>query len=168
MDTARFSINYKLGEHLGWSECQLTAGGSTIKVSASYLSDALGQLATATVLLLQGAPSARVSFDEEPGEYRWGIDWHHDAQKQGEVFFRVRVWFFKEMWGRHLPDEAGQLLLDEVVTQSAFYRGVRQMLNAVLDEYGLNGYRKRWGHPFPSQASGLLSAILDHGKARPD
>lgn len=167
MDTTRFSINYKLGEHHGWSECQLTAGGSTVALTASYLSDALGQLATAAVLLLQGAPSARVSFDEEPGEYRWGIDWHRDEQNKREVFFRVRVWFFEEMWG-HRPDEAGQLLLDEVVTQKAFYGGVRQMLNTVLHEYGMDGYRDRWGHPFPAQVSGLLGAILDHGKARPD
>jgi hypothetical protein len=56
----------------GWSECRLSIGDARCEVTASYLSDALGELASAVedVLRWPGV-DARAVFVEEPGEYRW-------------------------------------------------------------------------------------------------
>src|SRR5689334_2478187 len=55
----------------GWSAATISDRETTAELTASYLSDALGDLARATVGLLRGAAAVRVSWDEEPGEYRW-------------------------------------------------------------------------------------------------
>lgn len=153
------SIDFQL-TGVGWARCTITAGGTTKTVSASYLSDALGQLAAATLLLRMGAPSARVSFDEEPGEYRWGFDWHRSPD--GNVTgIRLRIWWFNELWG-HRPDDAGESILDTIVDGVIFYRDIRRMLDDVLARYSETGYHEKWAeYPFPKGVQESLYAMLD-------
>lgn len=54
----------------GWAECTLHADGRQGKISAPYLSDALGKLLLAGVPVFAGVHNISVGFDEEPGEYR--------------------------------------------------------------------------------------------------
>jgi hypothetical protein len=67
------AITYELTGH-GWSECMIRVDERTVTVTASYLSDALGSLSDAVLAVLLGSRTAKASFDEEPGEYRWVLD----------------------------------------------------------------------------------------------
>ena len=68
----RIAINYRLTGP-GWSECVISCDGQSCITTASYLSDALGNLVRAAVALLSGFSAVTFSFEEEPGEYRWVI-----------------------------------------------------------------------------------------------
>lgn len=56
----------------GWSNSLLTIDPDSTQLTTSYLSDALGDLVAATTLLPRAESTIRVSWDEEPGEFRWG------------------------------------------------------------------------------------------------
>lgn len=58
----------------GWSEALLTIGAASTRLSASYLDDALGDLIAAAVLAPGAESTIRVSWAEEPGEFRWVLD----------------------------------------------------------------------------------------------
>ena len=63
-------FNYRL-TGTGWSEARIADDLSWAALTASYLSDALGDLLEAVGTILEGAAEACVSWQEEPGEYRW-------------------------------------------------------------------------------------------------
>lgn len=65
-------IDYRLAG-ASWADCTIRVDRRECEVSASYLSDALGNLVLAAVAVLAGAHSISVAFDEEPGEYRWPV-----------------------------------------------------------------------------------------------
>ncbi len=161
-------IDYRL-DGSGWAACDVSAGlgrgVSSISITASYLSDALGQLAAAALMLRMGAPSARVSFDEEPGEYRWGFDWHR-SPSGAVTTIRVRIWWFDEMWS-HRPDNEGQVEFDLLIDQAQFYRAVSGMLDDVLARYGEAGYKSQWDrYSFPKHVQTALNELLDEWPGR--
>jgi hypothetical protein len=159
----RFEVEYHLTGH-GWADCDVRIGKSAVKLTASYLSDALGQLAAAALLLRMGAPSARISFVEEPGSNRWGFDWHRSPN--GDVTsLRIRIWSFPNLWA-YQPDDDGKIVLDEIVDQAVVYRGVRQLLDQVLAEYGEDRYEQQWGQKFPLLVRAALDSLLDQWPGR--
>jgi hypothetical protein len=85
--------------------------------------------------LLRGAASERCSFDEEPGEYRWIIDC-----TDGHV--RIRTLEFQELWGNR-PDHEGEILLDGQCDLTSFVGAVRDALQRVVGEHGVEGYKRR-------------------------
>jgi hypothetical protein len=136
------SLTYELTGH-GWSECTVRADERAVTVTASYLSDALGSLSDAVLAVLLGSRTAKASFDEEPGEYRWVFD------RVSEDRIRVRILSFDELWA-HRPDEEGKVLLDTECRLWTFAGALLSELQRLLAKYGESGYRERWGeHPFP-------------------
>lgn len=129
----------------GWSEARLTIGAASTPLSASYLDDALGDLVRATAALAQADSTVRVSWAEEPGEYRWVFDRSGDAVS-------VRVLWFDSLWGPD-PDEKGKVLLNATCSVKAFQRAIASGARAVLNEWGETGYRAKWvEHDFPTTA----------------
>lgn len=55
----------------GWAEARVAEGSNWIRLPASYLSDALGEVLLAIAELQDGEESSVASWEEEPGEYRW-------------------------------------------------------------------------------------------------
>jgi hypothetical protein len=68
---------------VGWADCTVRADGNDCKLSASYLSDALGKLILAASAVLADAHSVSVGFDEEPGSR---------ANLVGRLFARTAPW----------------------------------------------------------------------------
>lgn len=146
-------IDYRL-VGTGWSTCIVRADQGHVEVTASYLSNALGDLATAAVMLLEGTTQVRFSFDEEPGEYRWILEVTRDR-------VRVRILEFKELWGGE-PDDAGQVRLDAACSIEEFAQAVRHTLRDVLSTHGREGYRAQWvEHDFPQSELDTLEAKLN-------
>lgn len=138
----------------GWAECTVYADGLECKVSASYLSDALGKLVLAGVAVLAGAQSVSVGFDEEPGEYRWAIV----MIDSGTV--RVDVLEFQELWGNR-PDAEGRSLMTFSCSALEFGKAVCATADEVLKQHSLAGYKQRWvENDFPVVELDLLKSYI--------
>jgi len=140
------AFSYRL-TGVGWSEARLTLAGGEVKMRASYLSDALGDLLDALIHLHYGARQAQVSWEEEPGEFRWLLARHGRG-----VIVRV-LWFEDE------ADEVGVEVLRGRTELDRLIRAVTSAARAVLEEHGEEGYRKRWvEHPFPTFRLSVLGS----------
>lgn len=138
----------------GWSECVVETKDGRAELSASYLSDALGNLVLSAVSVASGFRTVEFGFDEEPGEYRWCID----SVDNNTV--RLRIFEFEELWGNK-PIESGRLMLEVKATPLGYAKTVRACAEAVLQEHGLTGYAERWSeHEFPAQALELLGNVI--------
>ena len=126
----------------GWARAVVAGPNGAIELSASYLSDALGDLGALADVVLRGDPVARSSFAKEPGEYRWV------ARRSGERV-TLSILSFRD-WGDE-PDERGELLLTAECTATQLAEAVLACLDDVLARYGEDGYRALWvDHDFPA------------------
>jgi hypothetical protein len=152
-DDVTLSIRYEL-VGTGWSQCTVCIAEEEAVLTASYLSDALGSLAGATLNLLRGSQLERARFEEEPGEYRWVL-------KQfcpGEL--SVRILEFEDYWEGNV-EESGVVLLRGTCSVSDFARAVLEALDGVLAEHGEHGYKKKWAeHAFPRELREQIRAAL--------
>jgi hypothetical protein len=138
----------------GWAECTVSIDGNSATVSASFLSDALEDLASATAAALRGHPSPSASFTEEPGEYRWILE----PRANGQV--RVRVLKFPELWSGK-PDGEGAVLLDGECRLRTFAGAIVSELQRLKTKHGYEGYRRLWvNHDFPEGRLVELQALL--------
>ncbi len=154
---AAIEFHYELTGR-GWSECSISIGGVRCEIAASYLSDALGDLASAIEDLLRWGTDARAIFVEEPGEYRWRFmptDEHH---------VRVRVIEFPD-WGK-LNDDAGKVIFDAECERRALAKAVVRELRRLRDGHGLRGYREMWvNHDFPEERLRAIEELLRRGSS---
>lgn len=120
----------------GWSECTIIIDEYHVTVTASYLSDAFGDLLSAVTRIVEGQTEATASFAEEPGEYRWR-------------FFRnapdrvlIRVLEFPQLWGNRL-DEEGKVVFEAECRLRTFAGAVLSESQRLLQELGVQGYIKK-------------------------
>jgi hypothetical protein len=147
------SIVYRL-TGVGWAECTIADADGTCTVSASYLSDALQNLVLAAGALLSRFSSMTISFDEEPGEYRWVIS----SPRLNEI--EVQILSLDELWGDK-PNSEGRLMFRTICTPETFAGAVHAAASSVLAEYGEAGYLEKWSeHPFPMAQFEHLSRML--------
>jgi len=140
----------------GWSRARFAVGERWVELSASYLDDALGDLLAATRAIAAGGASARASWAEEPGEYRWLLDRDGDE-------LRVRILEYRELWSGR-TDEEGEVLLDATCELRAFVAAIAAGARKVLETHGTAGYRERWvEHSFPSDRLSELESFLERG-----
>jgi len=130
------TVDYRL-TGAGWSSCTIDLYGRSCVVTASYLSDALRELVSATNHVLAGAKEARFRFDEEPGEYRWILS------STGDGGLLVKILEFPQLWGEE-PDSEGKSVLEATCPAKLFGEAVLLSLNRLLDEHGLFGYWEKW------------------------
>jgi hypothetical protein len=146
-------ISYKLVGS-GWSECRVETNNGRAELSASYLSDALGNLVRSAIAVVSCFHIVEFGFDEEPGEYRWSMN------ALGNNFIRLRVVEFPELWGNK-PTETGRLLLEEIITILDYAKAVHACAITVLQEYGLVGYAEKWAeHQFPERELAILGDLI--------
>jgi hypothetical protein len=147
------SIDYRLAGS-GWAECTISDEQASCEITASYLSDALGRLVVGAIGLATGLSSVSFCFDEEPGEYRWVI------QSVGINEISIEMLAFDELWGGK-PDKDGKSIFVTKCRPVVFARAVHRAATAILDQFGVDGYLKKWhAQPFPSRQLELLGEIL--------
>ena len=144
----------------GWAKCTIRVDDATATVTASYLSDALDDLASAVSATLRGHPHATASFTEEPGEYRWIFE----PLPEGKVV--VRILEFREMWGGR-PDEEGEVIFQAQCRLRTLAGALLSELQKLERTYGLVGYRQKWvEHDFPIGRLDELRELLDDSPDR--
>jgi hypothetical protein len=155
LSTTVLSIAYRL-TGAGWSECDLASGNVSVTISASYLGDALGDLARAVLAIVRGEAFSRSSFDEEPGEYRWLF-----TRDGNRVWIRVLA--FDDLWGKQ-SDEKGKEVFRAEASVDELAGALVTALDAVLKDYGTTGYREKWiEHDFPASEHAALAAAVGGG-----
>ena len=143
------SITYSL-TGAGWSRCSLTFADQTCNISASYLSDALGNLILSALGMMQGYGSMAFGFDEEPGEYRWVI-----RRIDGNTM-NLRILEFPQLWGNE-PDSAGEELMNIELPIEDYAKAVEQVADSLFTEHGESDYLNKWvEHAFPTDLLALL------------
>jgi hypothetical protein len=142
----------------GWAECTVRVDSAWVTVTASYLSDALDNLACAIAAALRGHPRPTASFDEEPGEYRWIFE----PLPEGQV--RVRILQFEELWGDR-PDEEGNQIFAAECRLRTLAGAMVSALQTLEQQYGIRGYREKWvNYDFPLSRLTELQELLKSEK----
>ena len=155
------SLEYKL-VGTGWCECLLQVEDCAVTITGSYLSDPLHDFCAAVQSMLQGADTARFSFDEEPGEYRWIL------KVNGLGTAQLTILEFQELWGNE-PDSAGSVLLDCSLHLFTLAQTLHDSMSRMLKEHGESGYLAKWvQHPFPTEGYRQLGkSLAAHNSFKP-
>ncbi len=139
----------------GRAEGRLADDEAWAGLTASYLSDALGNLLEAVGVLLEGADEAACSWDEEPGEYRWLFT------RTGQTV-HLRVLALPDQFPPR-PDADGTLVFETRQSLQVLAAVVAEGAAAVLATHGEQKYLDLWvDHPFPTDTLRLVQAHLDH------
>jgi hypothetical protein len=145
-------FSYKL-TGTGWAEATIADGSAQVVLRTSYLSDALNDLLLAIGSLLEGALHAECSWLEEPGEWRWIFD-------LASTQVSLHILGFDDGWPRQ-PEDQGTLVFQTAESVYDLARAIVEGVEAVLAEYGLEEYERRWHeYPFPTQALSLVKERL--------
>ena len=143
----------------GWSAATIADHETKVELTASYLSDALGNLARAVVGLLRGVETATVSWAEEPGEYRWLL-----ARTDDQLSIRI-LWFNSQYPRR--PNEEGRAVFETSCRLVDFSGQVTSQLRMLLDSLGEAEYKKQWvQHEFPRAEYDALVRLRQERRAR--
>lgn len=141
----------------GWAECTLVVEEQQATITASYLSDAFGDLLGAMIRMLEGQPEATASFTEEPGEYRWRF-----FRKEPDRML-IRILDFPQLWGDR-PDEEGKVLFEAECRLRTFAGAVLSEAQRLLEKHGREGYLGMWHeHDFPLEKQERLRQLLHKG-----
>jgi hypothetical protein len=141
----------------GWAECTIAVDEQVATITASYLSDAFGDLLGAVVRIVEGQAGATASFAEEPGGYRWRF-----FRKEPDRLL-IRILEFAQSWG-DLADEEGKVLFEAECRLRTFAGAVLSESQRLLEKHGPDGYLGFWvNHDFPLEKQERLRQILRHG-----
>jgi len=138
---------------VGWARARIRDGASEVRLRASYLGDALGDLLETLVYLLWGAEIAQCSWEEEPGEYRWIF-----RRSGSEV--NLVILALPDNFPR-LPDDAGTQIYETNKPLVEVVTAIADGAQRVLDEHGEAGYLAQWlDAPFPTDHLHLIRTLL--------
>lgn len=146
----------------GWATAIISCAGQSVEMRASYLHDALDDLASATIAIVNGAHEVTVTFMDEPGEHQLVIR----REAESNVALQVR---WHDDWHNPGMGISDYNVLLSCVTRLAHLRGqVLSALNRILEEHGEVGYKERWGnHEFPLEQLRKLQASQQPVEAAP-
>ncbi len=149
----KLSIEFSLTD-LGWADIAVRCKGASCELTASYLSDALGDLVLSAVAVMTTFRRLSFSFEEEPGEYRWVIT----SPRINEI--EVAILSFPDRWSDK-PDGDGRLLFKARCLPEDYAAAVLAAAQNVLESDGEAGYLERWGrHPFPTARLHELQGLI--------
>ena len=152
-------IDFKL-TGAGWAECTIADGEKFCTITASYLSDAFGDLVLSAVTLLHWFNAVSFSFLEEPGEFRWTLTAKTDNG--------VELAIVDPTYDRDSDEplaEGGNVLFQTIVTRQAFGNAVLTAGKNLLEEHGEAGYLEKWiEYPFPTERLNELARLIEATK----
>lgn len=143
----------------GWSEAVISDGANEATLNnVSYLSDALRDLVTAIIKLLEGAKRAEFSWYGEPGEYQWLLT--HRAP-----ILSLRITWYRNWEHDRRPQDRGKTDLKVRCALRDFAIAVLAQLTEMYTTLGPKGYKERWiAHDFPLNEYRRLASLLSGGQ----
>lgn len=145
-------IDYRL-TGTGWARCEVSDGTASSVITASYLSDALGDLVLAATSVVAGFRRVSFGFDEEPGEYRWIL-----TRQFRELELKILGF---EVFAANNVESEGRLVFQTICDPREFGEAVRTAAKRVLAAAGEKGYFELWArYPFPAAQLRELDRLL--------
>jgi hypothetical protein len=127
----------------GWAEVHIGQGDRSAVITASYLSNALGDLVLSAIAAMSLFRRVTFSFEEEPGERRWVIT----SPRINEI--DIQILSFPSRWNDS-TDESGELMFQARCLPVIYAEAVFEAASRILEQYGEVGYLAQWvEHPFP-------------------
>lgn len=129
----------------GWADPSIEVDGDVLRMCASYLTDALGDLLNALLKLLNGSPDASCRWTQEPADW----EWRFDRPNEDDITLRIR--FVRDGFRappQRFSDEDARLTVHAPLVDivQAIAGGARRC----LDEVGPSGFAEQWMEsPFP-------------------
>ena len=121
-------------------------------MNASSLHDSLRELTEAALLLCKGIDRANVAFVDEPGGHQLRL-----RSEDGEALLLELGWYENWPFNSREPNE---LILREATTIKEFRKQVLDVLWAIEQDYGRDGYLEAWiHHEFPQAEYDRLKAL---------
>lgn len=157
-----FSLFYNL-TGMGWAECRIVTDDADVTVTASYLSDALADLAKAVLALGNGKEIVLTAFAEEPGEFEWIFErYGADNVIISIKDFPHRIPLMKTLpkGFRYDPDKDSKCILEVRCSVQELIAALVSAMDNLVKEYGKAGYKRRWGFPFPTVQYNKLKTLL--------
>ncbi len=142
----------------GWAVCVISLNEEKFFLNTSFLEDALGNLAEATLELVKGEKMTFATFLEEPDEFIVEYRWKLSSINDNEIL--VEILWFDEWREADEIEREGKTILHFRCEQLFFAKKIIKCLDEVLDENGLEGYKKMClGREFPFNAYNELKSI---------
>jgi hypothetical protein len=143
-------VRYEVAlEHHGWVRARFEIGSARAELTGSYLRDGPGDLLLGLCVLRASPGTVRVTWAEEPGEFRWVFHRVGD-----DVTTRI-LWF--DDWPTDLRDDDGTEVLVATCGVGTLIRGITAGTSRLLRDTDEEAYARRWGHSFPAGALADLS-----------
>jgi hypothetical protein len=143
----------------GWAECTFRVGDAEVIVTASRLSEALGDLVEGVTTAVRGGRAA-VSFAEEPGEFLWVLE------PTGAGVVRIDICEYAD-WRRR-GDRGwasdGKPIFSAECRLRTLAGALVSEVQRLEREHGPAGYEALWGYPLPTWAVAELRQALREGK----
>lgn|GEM_PF-3220184 len=86
----------------------------------------------------------KVLFVDEPGEHLLKLT------RQAPAALTLELWWFDD-WTSHDFNSDKKHIMTRPVAFYEFEQAVLRTLGALQEQWGLKGYKHRWGRPFPSK-----------------
>jgi hypothetical protein len=138
----------------GWSEAIISDGANEASLNVSYLSDALRDLVTAVIQLLEGGKRAEFFWLDEPGEYQWLLT-------QREQTLSIRITHYRNWEQDRQPKDRAKKAFKTRCSLREFATAVLAQLTALYTTLGPKGYKERWvTHDFPLNEHRRLASLL--------
>lgn len=152
------AMTFDLGKH-GWGSCKIEVGHEAFEMtSISYVTDALGDLLRATLVVVAGGGSADCIFEREPAGWRLTLAREWSALDNIHRF-RVRVAECDNTYAENAEGDWAELF-SALCDVEAFAMSVEQAASKVLLDHGVDGYFDEWSQPFPIKALESLRTAL--------
>jgi hypothetical protein len=150
----------------GWARAEIRDGDQVARLTASYLSDALGDLLYCVQRVLGGAEVAELVWSEEPGEYRWQFETISEVTvlsiTSTSDIRREENWN-DDGWNVDLADEGGPDVVEfrAECDMTELAGAIVVAARSLIAKDGEAGYLHRWiEHPFPMSKVNAVEAIL--------
>ncbi len=128
----------------GWATATLVTPAGSVRMTASYLHDSLGDLARAVLALQDGETDRIVVFMDEPGEHQ--VRFHRAGDDVAIEVCWYDDWASWKLEPRHAP----ATILGATVPFAVLRKAVARALTDLHDTVGVEGYKEQWvEHDFP-------------------
>jgi hypothetical protein len=150
----------------GWARAEIRDGDQVARLTASYLSDALGDLLEGVLRVLVGANLVELIWWEEPGEYRWRFETSGEVtvlMVTSTADLRREENWNADGWDPDLVDEDGPDVLEfrSELDVRGFAAAVVTAARTLIAKDGETGYLHRWiEHPFPMSKLRAVENVL--------
>lgn len=144
-----FNLKYTV-HNGGWAAFEIGDIEKAVTLKISFFHDSLKELAQSAIVL-RSKEETSVVFMDEPGEHKLIL-----KRSGTNIIYELRWYKGWANWNL-LSEDHFETILSGTTTLPKYINLVRENLIRIMNEEGIEGYKKKWSkHDFPSNEYELL------------